>query len=203
MNPPNGQTPLDYLNQIAPQAPKQAKFGLNLRTVLFGGIILVVLVIILSIAATAIVNGRKDPWQQLSARLTTTKTIVDDASKKLKNSQIRSANTDLQLYLTNTQRDLNPQLTALGLNSEKLSASIVAQEKRDAMVKRLEDARLNAKFDSTYAREMNYQLSTLLSLYQELYTAGGSNSARTYLKNAYDNLLPIQKSIAEFSASNE
>lgn len=203
MNPPNGQTPLDYLNQIAPQAPKQKKFGLNLRTVLIGGIILVVLVIILSIAAGAIVNSRKDPWQQLSARLTTTKGIVDDASKKLKNSQIRSANSDLKLYLTNTQRDLTPQLTELNIKTDALSDSIVAEEKRTAMIKRLEDARLNAKFDSTYAREMNYQLSTLLALYQKMYAAGGTTSQRTYLKSAYDNLAPIHQSIADFSASNE
>lgn len=203
MNPPNGQTPLDYLNQIAPQAPKQKKLGLNLRTVLIGGIILVVLVIILSIAAGAIVNSRKDPWQQLSARLTTTKGIVDDASKKLKNSQIRSANSDLQLYLTNTQRDLTPQLAAQGIKVDALSDSIVAEEKRSAMIKRLEDARLNAKFDSTYAREMNYQLSTLLALYQKMYAAGGSSSQRAYLESAYDNLAPIHKSIADFSASNE
>jgi hypothetical protein len=203
MNPPNGQTPLDYLNQIAPQAPKQQKFGLNLRTVIIVGIILVIVMIIVSISVSVLAGGRKEPWNQLAGRLATTKEIADDAAKKLKNSQIRSANTDLQLYLTNTRRDLAPMLTAQDLSVEKIPKEITAAESQTSMKQRLEDARLNAKFDSTYAREMNYQLSTLLALYQKLYSAGGSNATRNYLKTSYDNLLPIQKTIAAFSASNE
>lgn len=84
MNPPNGQTPLDYLNQIAPEMPKKPGFGLNLRTVVFFGGIAVVLVIILVIIVSVVTNARKEPWQQLSVRLATTQTITDDATKNLR-----------------------------------------------------------------------------------------------------------------------
>jgi hypothetical protein len=203
MNPQNGQTPLDYLNQIAPEAPKQRKIGLNFRTVIIGAIILVMLVSILSLSVGALVNSRREPWHELAARLATTKTIAEDATKKLKNSQIRSANSDLRLYLTNAQRDLAAPLRIQEINPERLSASVVQRERATAMIERLEDARLNAKFDSTYAREMSYQLATILSLYQELYSAGGTAGTRQFLETSYDNLLPIQTTISDFSASNE
>jgi len=202
MNPPNGQTPLDYLNQIAPEMPKKPGFGLNLRTVVFFGGIAVVLVIILVIIVSVVTNASKEPWQQLSVRLATTQTITDDATKKLKNSQIRSANSTLNLYLTNTQRDLAPILKSQNIIIKEIPASIKTSEAGTAMIARLEDGRLNGKFDSTYAREMNYQLSRLISLYQELYNTS-SGSTKTYLNESYKNLVPIQKTIADFSASNE
>lgn len=149
MNPPNGQTPLDYLNQIAPEMPKKPGFGLNLRTVVFFGGIAVVLVIILVIIVSVVTNARKEPWQQLSVRLATTQTITDDATKKLKNSQIRSANSTLNLYLTNTQRDLAPILKSQNIIIKEIPASIKTSEAGTAMIARLEDGRLNGKFDST------------------------------------------------------
>lgn len=203
MNPQNGQTPLDYLNQIAPQAPKKARMGLNLRTVVFGGVILVVLVIIAAIVVGAVVSSRKGPWEQLSARLSTTQTIAEDATKKLKNSQIRSINSSLKLNLTNTQRDLTTPLQLQDINPKKLPESTVADEAAGAMKERLENARLNAKFDSTYAREMSYQLTTILVLYQELFNKSSNQSTRSTLESAYNNLAPLQKSLADFSAANE
>lgn len=203
MNPNNGQTPLDYLNQIAPQAPKKPLFTLNLRTIIFGVIALLVLVIIIANVGSAIGNASKSPWQQFSARLAATTQIVDSSSGKIKNSQLRSLNSDLKLYLTNTQRDLATPLGELGINPEKLPASITKQESSEAMLARLEDGRLNAKYDSTYAREMSYQLATTLALLQQLYKSNVGPKTKQFLEDAYSNLAPTYATISEFSASNE
>lgn len=203
MNPQNGQTPLDYLNQIAPETPKSSPFKLSLKTVIFGAIILVILVCIVAMVLSGVANARKQPWQKLSARLTTTQTISEDSTKKLKSSQIRSINSDLKLYLTNTKRDVAAPLGRADVDVAKLPASVVTQENGSAITERLEDARLNAKFDSTYAREMSYQLATLLALYQELYSSTGNTETKTFLKASYDNLSPIQKEFADYSAANE
>jgi len=203
MNPQNGQTSLDYLNQIAPQAPKRPVFTLNLRTVVIGGILAVILIIILATIGGGISGARTEPWQRLSARLSATATLVDSSSDVIKNSQLRSLNSDLKLYITNTQRDLEKPLTSLDINSEKLSKSIVAAESSEEMAGRLEDGRLNAKYDSTYAREMSYQLATLLALLQELYGSNVSAETKTLLEGWYNNLLPTYTAISEFSASNE
>lgn len=203
MNPQNGQTPLDYLNQIAPQTPKKQRFQLNMRTVIFGGVIAVVLVIILALTVSGLAGRGKEPWQTLSARLTTTQTIANDATTNLKNSQIRSANSDLKIYLTNTQRDLAAPLQRADIDPKKLPASVSMQESATAMIERLEDGRLNAKFDSTYAREMSYHLSTILALHQQLYAASKNPSTREFLSNSFSSLEKIQEDFANFSASNE
>lgn len=203
MNPQQNQTPLDYLNQIAPKEQKPGFFQLSMRTVLFGAGILVVLVIIIALVVGALSNAQKEPWQQLSVRLDVTATAANDATTKLKNSQLRSLNSDLKLYLSNTTRDLAEPLAKRGIEAKKIPASITAKENGTGMADRLEDARLNAKYDSTYAREMSYQLATLLALYQELYAGGGSDATKTFLTTAYDNLQPTQKALESFSAANE
>ena len=76
-------------------------------------------------------------------------------------------------------------------------------ESSEAMLARLEDGRLNAKYDSTYAREMSYQLATTLALLQELYKTNVGPQTKQYLQQSYDNLVPTYKAISEFSASNE
>jgi len=203
MNPQNGQTSLDYLNQIAPEAPKKPLFTLNLRTIILGAVALIVLIIIISSIAGAFSSARKEPWQRLSARLSATATIVDSSSTKIKNSQLRSMNSDLKLYITNTQRDLETPLKALGINATKLPKSVLTSESSEAMAARLEDGRLNAKYDSTYAREMSYQLATMLALLKQLYGSDIGPKTKESVKSWYNNLEPTYTAISEFSASNE
>lgn len=203
MNPQNGQTPLDYLNQIAPQAPKKPIFALNLRTIIFAALIFIVLIIIIANVGSALANSRKEPWERFSARLTATAVVVDSSTDNIKNSQLRSLNSDLKLYITNTQRDLATPLQGVGVNAAKLPASVVSKESTEAMLARLEDGRLNAKFDSTYAREMSYQLATTLALLQQLHKSNVGPQTKQYLADAYANLAPTYEAISEFSASNE
>jgi len=71
------------------------------------------------------------------------------------------------------------------------------------MKQRLEVGRLNAKFDSTYAREMTYQVATILALLQQLYSAGAGPQTQAFLKTAYNNLEPTYTALSKLSASNE
>lgn len=203
MNPQNSQTPLDYLNQIAPQGPKKPLFALNLRTILLAGVAAIILIIIIVNVANAISSTNKTPWQRYAARVDATITVVDGATKHIKSSQLRSINSDLKLYLTNTKRDIATPLTALEINPTKLPAKIVAEEKGTDIAQRLEDGRLNAKYDSTYAREMTYQVATLLSLQQQLYATNIGPKTKEMLKQQYDNLLPSYTTLSEFSTSTE
>lgn len=203
MNPQNGQTPLDYLNQIAPESQKKPLFAFNLRTIILGALVAVIIIIIIAVVSGAASNSRKDPWQTFAVRLAVTGTIVDSSSSKIKNSQLRSLNSDVKLYITNTQRDIATPLSRLDINPEKLPEAIIAREKGTGMAERLEDGRLNAKYDSTYAREMTYQLATMLALLQQLYSSSSNPEVKEMLETAYNNLKPIYDSISNFSASNE
>ena len=201
--PPPSPTPLpgDYLNQIAPQAPKKSVFHFGLKQIILLALALVIVVCIAAAIIGAVTGGKKDPLQSLSARLTATESIVTDAQKNLKSSKLRSLNSNLQLYLTNTNRDIATPLLNAGIDPKKLSKSIVAKESTTTLAGRLEDARLNAVFDRTYAREMAYQLGNTMTLMTEIYNSTGSPSLKTFLKSAYDNLKPTQESFANFNAT--
>ena len=202
--PTNNQpVPLDYLDQIAPVQQKTHFFGFNIKTILLIGGALTILVIILSAAVSSVSNSRNELWQHLYARLNSLSTIVDDGTSKLKDGQLRTANSDLRLYVTNTSRDLDARLTALDINKKKIPEKITASESSDKILEELEDARLNAKYDTAYSRETSYVLATMLSLLKQLSVSDKSTKNREFAQTAYTNLEPIYKTISEYSAENE
>jgi len=200
---PQQQLPPNYLDQIAPQAAKRS-FVLGRTPLIILIVILAIVVVgILAAVANQISASRTQPWERLAARLATTSEIAASSEGKIKNSQLRSTNSNVKISLTNTQRDLATPLTTIGINSEKLTPSVVSSESGKEMLARLEDARLNAKYDSTYAREMSFQLANLLTLLRQLYSSSSNVANKSFLQTTYDNFAPVQKSLSEFSASNE
>ena len=198
------QSPIEYLDKIAPQTQKRPLFELNMRTILLLAGAAIVVVIIIAVISSSFGGKKAEPWQRLSLRLTNTGKIADTATKAIKNSQLRSLNSEVKIYITDTQRDLAKPFAAVGVNPKKMPTGLFMNEStlNTEMTTRLESARLNAKFDSTYAREMSYQLSTILAMYEEIYTQSGPETKKI-VTNAYENLVPTQKAIAEFNATTE
>jgi len=199
--PAQPTAPLDYLNQIAPQAPKKSLFNFGVPRVLLILGAAIIVVIILSIVASSVARGRTEPLERLSVRLGATQTIATAAQGQLQSSKLRSYNSNLSLYLTNTNRDIAKPLLAAGVQATKIDKALLASESTTALTTRLEDARLNAVYDRTYAREMTYRLETILTLMKQAYSSTSDASLRAFLTTAYDNLEPTQKSFANFSAS--
>jgi hypothetical protein len=191
----------EYLNQIAPQAPKTLPFKFGPKLLIIIAAILVVLIIIVSITVNMIIGSQRQPLQQLAARLTTTETIANDAQPNLKSSQLRSLNSNLEIYLTNTNRDIGKPLLSGGVNTAKLPESILTKESGDALSTTLEDARLNAVFDRTYAREMTYVLGSTLALMKQVRSSTSSTELRTFLDSALTDLALIHESFSSFDAA--
>lgn len=192
-----------YLDQIAPQV-EQKPLLRRLRPIhmILGGIVLVLLIIlVISIVNTAL-QAPATSLQRLSARLNTTATLAENATSLIKSSELRSINSNLKIYLTNTRREITEPFRAAGANTEKTSDAIIAAESGTEMAERLEDARLNAVFDRTYTREMTYQLDTLLTLMKKNYESTGNSRVKTTLATAYNDLLPIQEAFSKFDADN-
>jgi hypothetical protein len=199
---PQSPPPVDYLNQIAPQAPKKKLFTPSPKFFALIGGLLIVIVIIVSITVNAIASARREPLETLAARLSSTEQVVSDAQGQLKSSQLRTLNSNLKIYLTNTNRDIATPLMNNNVDIKKLSESVTTKESPDAMMARLEDARLNAIYDRTYAREMAYQLDRLIALMQQIYETTSSQSLKSFLQSAYTNLLPTQEEFSDFNAAN-
>lgn len=191
---------IDYLNQIAPQSHKKQfdpKFRLIALILGIATLLTIILVIFSSLSA-----GSKPNVQQLAARLATTETIATDAQRNLKSSELRSINGSLTILLANTNRDIAEPLKLSGTNAEKLDKAIVAKENGETIKAALEDARLNATYDRIYAREMSYQLETIIIQMKDLYSRTSSQSLKTFLDTSYKNIQPLQERFSELNAAN-
>ena len=190
--------PLDYLNQIAPKAPPKVN-NLVKKPVIIGialGVAILLMIIL------AVISGQSKPTELLAARLTTTANTADSATTNIKSTQLRAFNSNMKLYLTNTIRDISPILAKDNIDIKKLNEKVITTESNTNLLATLEDARLNAVYDRTYAREMAYKLDTILTLMRQINNNTGNTNLKSYLSDAITNLIPIQKQFADFNAAN-
>lgn len=202
MNPETPQLPIDYLNQIAP-APQ--KPGLNKRAllmvVLLIGVVLTIVISFLVFISNAS-GGPKSDMQTLAIRMQALQKVSDSSQKNIKSSTLRGTNSILKSFLSNANRDIVEPLAANKVDIKKLDKRLVAKEKTDTLAADLEEARLNATFDDTYAREMSFKLTTLSILMESIYKTSHSKSLKEFLENTDSNLQPIKKQLDEFNSIN-
>jgi molecular chaperone DnaK (HSP70) len=201
------QHPIDYLDSIA-TVPKGAAKKVNDK--LFFGLIIGGVLAALVVGGLALLNGgssSKDDLIRLSVRFQNLQTVSDKSSKTIVSSSLRATNTNLSLALASANRDSKKALVTLGADSKKLDPKkldpkITEQEKTEELDKKLTNARMNATFDRTYAREMTYQLDTLLVLIDKTESKTKDTSVKEFLQTTRRNLKPLQKQFAEFTAES-
>lgn len=196
---PQPNVSIEYLNQIAPQAPKRGRLN-KLQYVVGGGIILLIVIIMISLVG--LFSGGTSSSERLAARLISTETIVTDAQSKLKSTELRTLNSNLKIYLINTNRDIVTPFSNINIDVKKLDTALLNSENGSDITTRLEDARLNAVYDRTYAREMSYRLDTIVSLMQKINKSTNDKQLKTFLNNAYTNLTPTQKQFSDYNDTN-
>lgn len=194
------QYPVDYLNQISGQ-PQKPSLSSNRFLMIIGGAVVLIIIAVLFMIITSGNTGPKEKMQILAARLMTLQTVSTEAQPNIKSGDLRSTNSNLTIFLTNTNRDIAPPLMESGIDATKLNENIVAQEAGEELSATLEDARLNAVFDRTYAREMSYQLETVGVLIQEIYNSTNNDSFKTFLENTDTNLQPLRGQFSDFNAA--
>lgn len=197
-NPSQSPYSIDYLNQIAPQQKKPGMSNKFFFMIIGGGLLLAVIVGIFALSGFA--SGPTQKMQTLAARLTTLQTISAKAQKNIKSGTLRSGNSSLSIFLTNANRDIADPLSKNGVDVKKLDKNITAKESGTTLTETLEDARLNAVYDRTYAREMSYQLETVAALMKDIYENTKSKSLREFLDTTSKNLFPIKTQFQEYSA---
>ncbi len=193
------QYSIDYLNQIAPQQKQSAPNKL----LVIVGILVVLLLVTFAIIGLSRLGGASSATklQTLAARLTTLQTVADKAQPNIKSNQLRSSNSSLGLFLTSANRDIAAPLTNNGINPKKLDSAIVTKENGKQLTETLENARLNAIYDRTYAREMSYQLSTTLLLMDDIADSTNSKSLDEFIETTKANLEPVKKQMSDFVGS--
>jgi len=183
MNPNDSQDiPSNYLDEIAPKNNNGSLLNKKstLIVIILGTLTLITILLMMVIQLT---KGNLNTTEQLAARLTSIKSTVDQSTDNLKSPSIRAINSDLKIYLTNTIRDFKPILRKKNIDIEKLSPKILETESNDQLLERLEDARLNAVFDRTYAREMSYTLESTENLINAIIKSNKDAEFKIFLEN--------------------
>jgi len=204
MNPNDNQPTngIDYLNQIAPQAPKKSDFfrqkPIMIGAIAVGIIVLISLIAIISSVATSSIGQT----ERLAARLQSTKNTVKSADSNIKSTKLRAMNSALGIYLTNTIRNATPILASNNIQIDKLDKKVTDAESNEETLAILEDARLNAIYDRIYASEMAHQLDNTLILMRQINNSTNDSDLKTFLDDAYKSLEPTQKEFADFNAAN-
>lgn len=192
------QYSIDYLNQIAPQ---QHKPKLALPRFVIPMLIAAVVLFVAMAGFAAARGGSSSDLPTIAMRLQSLQTVADGAQSKIKSNQLRVTNSNLSLYLTNANRDIAIPLKATGSDPTKITPSTAIKADTTALTNTLEDARLNAIYDRVYARNMDYELSTLLLQMAQLRKATSSTSTQTFIDATSANLKTTQTQFANYTDS--
>lgn len=142
----------------------------------------------------------KQSTETLYLRMTNLQATATKYQKYLKSSKLRAINTSFLTQMTNTQRDLTTQMTALDIKPDKISKE-TKQKETDYIAKintSLENARLNVALDRNYAREMAYQIGILLATMQKI-EKSAKPEFKTFLSGAQENLKVYSDQFSKFS----
>ena len=198
-NQNQNQYSIDYLNQIAPQPQKSGVKDKFFFFIIGGGLVIAAIVLLFMFNSGS--NGPTQKMQTLSARMTTLQKVSGDTQKNLKSGDLRSTNSNLTIFLANANRDIAEPLASNNVDVKKIDQKITKAEDGAKLTQTLEDARLNAVLDRTYAREMTYQLQTVAALMQQIYDSTNSKSLKTYLEKTDADLQPLIKQFSDFSGA--
>lgn len=200
MQPDQNPIPVDYLNTIAPEPTKSPMNNKLFFGVIIGALIVLVLAVVFIVTTGGSSNTQS--LERLGLRLQSLQTISKNAEKNIQSSALLSTNGNLSTYLVNTNRNIATPLSAAGINLKKANKTLIVEESGTELSKKLEDARLNAVFDRTYAREMAYQLETTAVLMNKLYKSTNSTSLKAYLPGAYKDIVSLQKQMEDVSTND-
>jgi hypothetical protein len=138
--------------------------------VLLGGLGLAVILLLVLVITNF--NNQKTPkslTETIYLRITNLQTTAKKYHPQLKSSALRATNASLNTQLTNINRDISAQFSALDIKKDKIDKKLKATEtdRIDQANKSLETARLNVRLDRTYAKEMTFQVNMLVTLIQQ------------------------------------
>jgi hypothetical protein len=190
---------VDYLDQIAPPPPS-AKF----LSGAFGKIVVILgVVFVLAISLIIAFGNQKNTasTEAMAIKLENLERVAKDTQKNLKSGKLTALNSRFDSWLTDTDRDAYDLLGKAGVKKTAIDkdATAKAVKSRTDLMTKFNDAKLNAELDRVYAREMSYQAQTIKNSLDDIVKKVPSKQIKDWAREASKNLVPIQKSFAEFT----
>lgn len=207
--PPQNQQPnqnpqadysIDYFNEIS--SPVTNSGGPSAKVMIVAIVVALLAVVLFAFTLFSSEPSIKQETVALQQRMLTLQEITDDHHEYLKDSDLRGVDSSLQLFLADSLKDIEKPLTELGIDPEKAATEqLLAKEaayKADIEAT-LEDARLNAVLDRTYARELVYELSVVRDMMKDIASQSESESLDEFLTSSDANLTPIAQRFEQFT----
>ncbi len=192
------ENPMDYLNSIS--SPTQTKM-INpwLLWIAIGGFLITILTVG-SLLAFGGGEGKTERYNNFLYRVQSLQELTRDSSRQIKSSELLAANGSLSTIVAGAEPEITKYSPSAddkkSLKAPKESPILAEFAALDA---RLEDARLNVRFDPTYAREVTYQISKLRSEINMVYEDTNSPGLKTYLETFDKDLEGLSKQFSRFN----
>lgn len=188
----------NYLDSIAPPPPRAKFLSGGFGKIFF----ILIAVFVLAVSLIIAFSGKDNTadLQQVAVRLKNFSFTTKSVQKYLKSSNLSSTNSNLQIWITNSQREAEDLLGKAGVKKTEYNKTMVASEKKIAadLDAKFEDARLSARLDRVYASTMAAETQKLINMYNTMAKKSGAKAIRDYAKSASANLTPIQKSFDSY-----
>lgn len=199
---PQQEYSIDYLNQIS-GGYKPPSSGPSKIVLIIAGAVGVISLLIFAMLIFSSGPSAGDKAADVYLRLQTLESLTSDNKKELRNNDLRSINSGLNLQLSNVISDMEEPLSSVNVNPKTLSKTRKSEETtyKTTIQEGFDDAVLNVQLDSIYTREMSYQLATLRSMIQSTYRATNSKSLKEFLISADEQLAPFTDKLSAFSDS--
>lgn len=197
---------ISYLNQISSEAnpekePKKplsetlfSNKNLKIFILVAGG--LIVLSIFFGIISNAL-NRESDYLPRLGMRSENIYSLVKTYNSKVKNPSLRAAGSSLSATL----EVINATVPSyVGKSYE--APEFVADEESEilsGMSVALAEAKINGLLDRTYARQLAYGISLLVSLEEEVYENTTDSSVKAFITSSKESLNTILPAFSEYS----
>lgn len=198
------QDAMGYLNEISTAQPEKKKFGLLPFILLAGLIVSILLASIMMIQSTS--STDKSTLQAIYLRMGNIEKITKEYNKKLRSSNLRKTNTNLQIFIVDSLGDVKTSFTAAGAlgGKEGIPASISSKEAKhiEELKETFYEAQLNLNLDRAYARAMSFEVTYLRTLMRKAYKTA-SPAIKTALESSDENLAEIIKDFDNYSETSK
>lgn len=194
--PDQSQMDGSYLDQIA--TPTQQK-TLNpvVLWAMIGGVVLAVVIFIMLLLSSG-APSQTERTISLLVRTQSLKAMTQDSAKNIKDSKLRAANGSLTTILSGMENEFTTYLTSSG---EKTPKDSPVTAEFTAVNEKLEDARLNERFDTVYAREVAYQIRKIRSEFSIIYDSIKSESFKETLAKEDKSLEDLSTDFTTFNTN--
>lgn len=159
----------------------------------------------LSLAALLLVFANQQgpsgapPEQTLYTTIFDNSEIADEASKEIRSSQLSSLNTAYYGQLLNDLTAMSEPLAQGGIDADALGKAAKKAAVFEETLVKLEDARLNAVYDKTYAAELDYQLQSIVMLMEKIEKHSSNEAMVEFVKDDVSNYITIQDGLKDYN----